>query len=135
MSETIAEAKPQRKKPGPKPKAKAIEPVLEEPKPEVIPEGMAACYVAIPGRVSRGDGLGKANAGERVIGPEASVKELKRRGLAAPKKELAQALFEQFKEQEEARIAEETNAEATRRAHRDRLRAEQLKNAALEWNG
>lgn len=62
-------------KPSPHQKLKIID--------DEIPEGHAVCYVAIPGKVSRGGGtLERCQPGERIIGPKKTIEELQLRGHA-----------------------------------------------------
>lgn len=118
-----ADAAPTKKKPGRPPKT----PVEE------IPDGCDACYVAIPNKVSRGDGVKKAKPGERIIGPSEAIDALELREIAFRDKVEAQSAFKSFKRKEEARLAKEANAEAIRQANRERIKQERLAAAELEW--
>jgi len=64
-------------------------------KNESVPPGMVAIYVAIPDRVSNGEGV-DAKPGERLIGTEATADALEERGYAFRDKEHARFANEQF---------------------------------------
>ena len=104
------------------------------PKQE-IPPGKCACYVAIPGRVSRGNGTGKANAGEMLLVGVETADELELRGLACRDADEAKGLFSRFKRKEEKRIADAIDVAAKRHAARERAKREQLAAAKIEWRG
>lgn len=88
---------------------------------EVIPEGFDACYVAIPGRVSRGDGkIEKADVLERLIGPSRTIDELQLRGLAFRDKSEAEVVYKQH-----VRKIEEKKREALAALNAKRARLEQ----------
>lgn len=137
MSQTQTDAEaPARKKQGPKPKAAAIEPILEDPNPEEIPEGMCACYVAVPNKVSNGTGVAKAKPGERVIGSIKNMDELELRGVAFRNEDEAKAAFTSFKRKREAEIKRAVEVERIRRERRERIKAElHGANDELEWHG
>ena len=133
-----ATPKPAAKKPAAKRKAKTESgPRVKLSVPESeMPAGCAACYVAIPGKVSRGTGVEKAQAGERVVGPAAAIDELELRGIAFRNEDEAKAAFTSFKRKREAEIKRAVEAERIRRERRDRIKAELYgAGSELDWKG
>ena len=147
MSETqdIAEAKPASTKPVVKKPAANAKPksrtgarikLSAGNARAALPPGQCACYVAIPGKVSRGQGVEKAQAGEQVIGPIAAIEELELRGIAFRNEDEAKAAFTSFKRKREAEIKRAVEAERIRRERRERIKAELYGSGnELDWKG
>ena len=101
-----------------------------------IPAGFAACYVAIPDKVSNGKGV-DAKPGEKIVGPIASIDALEMKEFAFRDEAEAKAKFTQFKRKKEAEIKEKLDAHVKREENRQRWQKELVQKEldAHQWNG
>lgn len=105
------------------------------PEPAPIPDGHDVCFVAIPGKVSRGSNakgvsLGKADFGDKIIAPTKTINELELRGLAFRDEDEAKGAYRSYQ-----RKVEDAKAKALAALKAKEERAKQSALAQLGYSG